>query len=343
MLKPDEVSHSLLSKEYVMEHGVLDTTLSDEYYTDENGQSHYERWFDKPRYEGGKPFTGIAYGFAINGEYAGYTEYKDGYQYGVDVSLYAGTGLPSVFSYWKDDEHYVYCWHQNGTLGRVYEHHRKDARHYDRSKEYDETGRMIRQRIECELHFTYDFSSPDPKYEVSWHENGEFRLVRNISPTRNDLYSEMEFDENGYPVSFTLNPHYAPESLSADKNLEIVNSKLFCDRFRIAGDVMQYRNDKGGWHPFSGKICYRDQEGCLEKLMEYKEGYRYTAQYLYYANGNLREYYCISDGKEYNHHFWWYPEGILKKAVLYSCDCKHKHTVEFDEYGNVILDQDDDM
>lgn len=178
MLKPEEVSHSLLSKEYVMEHGVLNTTLSDEYYTDENGQSHYERWFDKPRYEGGKPFTGIAYGFLVKGgEYAGYTEYKDGYQYGVDVSLYAGTGLPRVFSYWKDDEHYVYCWHQNGTLGRVYEHHRKDARHYDRSKEYDETGRMIRQRINCEMQFSYDISASDSKYEVSWHENGEFRLI----------------------------------------------------------------------------------------------------------------------------------------------------------------------
>lgn len=340
MIKPEEVLQSLLPKEYVTEHGVLDTTLSDEYYTDENGQSHYERWFDKPMHEGGKPFTGIAYGFLVkSGEYAGYTEYRDGYQYGANVIFYAETGLPRGYSYWKDDEHYVYSWYPDGTLKRVYEHHRKDDRYYDRSKEYDETGRLIRQSINCELRFRYDVSAPDPKYEVSWHENGEFRQIRNTAPTRNDLYTEMEFDENGYPVRFALNPHYAPASfLSAETKSGSLNRDLICDRLLAAGDLLQHQNDAGVWLPFSGKLCDKDQEGHIKSIMQYKKGALHSAQYLYYSNGNPREYYLISGGEEYKYHFWWYPEGSLKKAVL--CSRDRQHTVEFDESGNVIPEKE---
>lgn len=63
MLTPEEVRGILLPDEYVIEHGIFYESLADEYYYDEDGIYHYERMFDKPMDEGGKPFTGVAFAF----------------------------------------------------------------------------------------------------------------------------------------------------------------------------------------------------------------------------------------------------------------------------------------
>ena len=61
MLKPEEVRSVLLPDAYIKEHGVSYYSLADEYYYDENGVYHYERMFDKPMDEGGKPFNSVAF------------------------------------------------------------------------------------------------------------------------------------------------------------------------------------------------------------------------------------------------------------------------------------------
>ncbi len=81
MINYDDIIAGLFSLEYVLRNGVLYDSLSDEYYW-ENGVNHYERMFDKPMDDGGKPFSGIAYELYPEGNIRGYTEYKEGYQYG---------------------------------------------------------------------------------------------------------------------------------------------------------------------------------------------------------------------------------------------------------------------
>ena len=209
MLQPDEVISELLTHEYVKEHGVPYESLSDECYW-ENGVNHYERMFDKPMNEGGKPFSGIAY------ETYGYTVYKDGYQCGDDVTFYP-SGKLRRFSRLTENEYYIYCWHENGLLRYFKENHRKDAPNYYRIREYDENGILTKQKIHSEFSFIYDFTAPNDKFEVKWHKNGEFRNFRCLSPTRETFYSYFEYDAAGYPIKYKINPFYSPEYLSSNR------------------------------------------------------------------------------------------------------------------------------
>ncbi len=70
--------------------------------------------------------------------------------------------------------------------------------------------------------------------------------------------------------------------------------------------------------------------------MEYEDGIPSGAQYMYYKNGNLKEEYCISNGKEYYRHIYWYESGTIREAVIYSKNRSSQYHVSFDKKGNVI-------
>ena len=172
MLKPEEISGILLRDEYIKEHGVSYFSLSDEYYYDENGVYHYERMFDKPMDEGGKPFTGVAFEtFEDSDQIAFYIEYQDGYQCGGYVRYYENGALRGYVRI-DEKEYYVYewyesgalqrmmecCkvrgqdrpsreteWHENGVLKKTKEWRYKREQTMIRSREYDETGKLIRK------------------------------------------------------------------------------------------------------------------------------------------------------------------------------------------------------
>lgn len=342
MLKPEEVPQHLLSLQYILEHGVSGDELADESYTDENGFYHYERKFDKPLNEGGKPFSGLAYDFYYNSNMlSGYTEYRDGYTYGDDVWYYP-SGALSRYSRYCENEHYIYLWHENGILKEVIQNHRNDNPQYRRFKKYDDNGKLTEQTIYCELRFTYDFNSPNLSYEVTWHKNGEFKLIRNNAPTRETFYSQIEFDENGYPIKYSVNPHYSPEYLSPERYADFFHIKTFDKGYSFAGDTLM-KSTEYGRIKYSGQLCFRHNDGYIEKIMEFKKGIPYTAQYMYYENGNLKEEYCISKGKLYHRHIYWYESGSIKQVVLYSYDMKRKHCICFDKNGNVTHESEEIM
>lgn len=332
MKRRDEISKELLSSEYVLEHGIFYEELVDEYYYDDNGKYHYEQMFDKPKDEGGKPFSGLAYEMR-DGIFFGYIEYKDGYHYGDDVTYYLSGSLRR-YSKYTDTENYIYQWYENGTLSYIKQNHRKDNPQYYRVKEFDENGKLLKQTIHCEISYVYDPNSPDMIYEVIWHNNGEFRLIRNTSPTRSTFYSEMEFDENGYPVRFVINQNYSPEFLSAKRYSEFYHIKTFDKNYRFDNDVLMYRSEYG-WHKYSGMLSFLYESGEIEKIMEYKDGLPCGAQYIYYKNGELKEKYCISRGKEYNQHIFWYESGTIREAVIYSRGSTSQYRILFDKNGNV--------
>ena len=74
----------------------------------------------------------------------------------------------------------------------------------------------------------------------------------------------------------------------------------------------------------------------IERIMDYERGCQDGFLKLYYANGKLREHYRITKEGQEIKHFWWYPNGVLKRAVLYLPDGKNKKTIVFDTSGNVI-------
>jgi len=172
MLKPEEVRGVLLPDAYIKEHGVSYYSLADEYYYDENGFYHYERMFDKPMEEGGKPFTGVAFEVYEDSDQIGfYTELKDGYDFGDYVGFYENGAL-RFYTRMDEKEHYTYEWYENGILKKMVEFyrkrgqthrsresewyedgvlkketewHEKGGRFFSCSKEYDETGKLIRE------------------------------------------------------------------------------------------------------------------------------------------------------------------------------------------------------
>ena len=143
MLKPEEVRGVLLPDAYIKEHGVSYYSLADEYYYDENGVYHYERMFDKPMDEGGKPFTGVVFEtFENSDQIAFYTEYQDGYQFGNHAKFYENGAL-RCYCRIDEKEYYTYEWHENGVLKKIFEMtewYRKHKQNYYRIREYDENG-----------------------------------------------------------------------------------------------------------------------------------------------------------------------------------------------------------
>ena len=344
MLKPDEVIQHILSKEYVLEHGVYEQDLSDEYYIDDNNVYQYGQMFDKPLDEDGKPFCGI--GYDLRGDvYAGYTEYTNGWQDGFEVGYYDSGKLKDISYLKENEEYYGYSWHENGILKSAWENHRKDVLRYERHKEYDETGRLIKQTMKCELQCIYEFDAPDPKYEVEWYENGEFKKIINHSPYRSVLYAGILLDENGYPVKYVLNQNYASETESPEHYAKVWNIGCFTDEaYRFEGDFLIHLYSTG-WLPYSGKLCHRHKDGWIVKVTEYDWGRVKGQQQKYYENGQLQEEYHIENGEEYGNHLWWYENGILKKAVI-RCSrrwgSKVMQVVHFDEAGNVISESEKD-
>lgn len=172
MLKPEEVRDVLLPDAYIKEHGVSYFSLADEYYYDENGVYHYERMFDKPMEDGGTPFSGVVFEtFEDSDQIAYYTEYQDGYQFGNHAAFYENGAL-RCYIRMDEKEYYVYEWYENGVLEKMTEFHsyrgqthrsresewyengvlkkttewqRKGCQYLSRSKEYNETGRLIRK------------------------------------------------------------------------------------------------------------------------------------------------------------------------------------------------------
>ena len=149
MLKPEEVRGSLLPDAYIKEHGVFYFSLSDEYYFDGDGVYHYERMFDKPMDEGGKPFTGLAFEVMEDSDQIGfYIEMKDGYFFG-DYVRYFENGALRGFTRKDEKEWYGYEWFENGVLKESIEFKqirgKKSRFSLERfSTEYDETGKPLR-------------------------------------------------------------------------------------------------------------------------------------------------------------------------------------------------------
>lgn len=328
MVNYDEIMTGLLSLEYVKENGVPYESLYDDYYW-EDGVYHYERMFDKPRDEGGKPFSGIAY------EQLGYIVYKDGYQCGEDVEFYPSGSLRR-YSKQTETEHYIYNWHENGVISYFKENHRKDVPHYYRIKKYDENGSLSKQIINCEFNFTYDYNAPNNSYEVTWHENREFKSIKIISPTRETFYSYFEFDDAGYPIRYDVNPFYSPEYLSSEKYVKFFSIGVFDEKdYRFDGKILMTRSNEN-WYKYSGRLCFCRSNDSIEKIMEFKCGIPFGEQYIYYKNGRLKEEYHISGGKEYARHIWWYESGMIQKAIIYAKYGSARYHVAFDKKGNVV-------
>lgn len=332
----NEPKFELLSKDYVIKNGVLlDKTFSFECYGD-----NYEQLFDKPMDEGGKPVNGLVYDLFPDGALWGYTFYQNGYQRGDDVTFYT-SGKLLRFSRYTDKENFIFEWYENGQLKMYKENCRPDVPHYYRSKRFDEQGRLTVQDIFCEVHFFYKPDSPDKSCNVTWHESGEFKRIEWLQPTCDDFYSALEFDEQGMPVDFEINPFYCPAYMSREKVMNSYNTVIFDDNnknYKYDGGFLLKKYFECSWCKYSGKLAflYNDQsqgKGDIEKILEFDHGEPSGEQYIYYKSGQLKEFYCISKGREYYEHTYWYESGTVREAVLYSHDMLHKCTVRFNEKG----------
>ncbi len=333
----------LLTPDVVKRDGILwsDDIFFFDTYKEGNFQ-HYERLFIRDEKGSEEPFTGLVYDPFPDGSMQGYSQYVSGYTEGEDVTFYKN-GRLARYDYVTKEVYgsYIIIWTEQGAVQETYENYRKDNPRYRRIKKYDENGRLIHQEINCEIEFTYEFDSPDTSYEVTWHENGEFKLIRKKEPDRNTFYSEMEFDENGYPVRISVNPHYSPEFLSPEQLCQSFTVDISGEGYRFDGDVLM-QEDKDGWHRYTGILCIKNDKGQTESINEYKNGVLHAGQFCYYLNGSLKEEYAIENGKEYYQHLYWYSSGTLEKAVLYSNDRKSKTIICFDKNGNITYESEQD-
>lgn len=323
-----------LSEEYLIEHGSLfdeDTFAFESYW--ENDKNHYEQLFDKPMDQGGKPFNGLVYERYLTGELLRYTFYQNGYHYGDDVEFYQ-SGRIRRFSRYTDSENYICYWYQDGIIKKIKDNHRSDAPDYYRTIEFDEKGFPQKQSILCEISFTYDHLSPDKTYHVEWYDNGEFRKITKLSPTSETLYTEIEFDPQGYPIAFEINPCYCPEAYSAQNMDRFYHINRFNQEYHFEKEILYKHASAGGTLlKYSGRLAFPYFNGTVEKIMEYRNGVPCGPQYLYYPDGQLKECYCISKGKEYHYHIDWYKHGMIKKILIYSKDGLRIDQIEFDRNG----------
>lgn len=70
---------------------------------------------------------------------------KDGYHFGDYVSFYIGSGALRSYSRIDEKEHYLYEWYENGVLKKKILWQSPISQKY-RTWEYDETGKLIRNR-----------------------------------------------------------------------------------------------------------------------------------------------------------------------------------------------------
>ena len=340
MLTPEEVRGILLpvNTEYIKAHGVDFDDLYSEFYYDENDIYHYNRTFDFPMEHGGQPFTGLRYEFFSNSDQlANYTQMKEGYHFGDEVEFYLSGALES-YERIDDTEHYCYVWYGNGALKTVTEWNRRDKPDFYRMRAYDKTGRLIWMQVKCEITATYKPDDTDTPFDFAFHENGEFRQITYKAPTADDFYSEIEFDPDGYPVRFTVNPHYREAPLSKRLGYYWTNYKTYDPKIhRFQDGILQYPfTDKYGtrWFREDGHILFHNgMHG--DNAMSYHEGKPWGPQYIFYPNGQIKEFYCIDTGGEYNRHVYWYPNGMMREATVYSHRAVMLH-VTFDNKGNLL-------
>ena len=336
MLTPEEVTELLLpvNVDYIKQHGVDRAWLTEADYV--LLVHHHRRLMTQPLNQRGKPFTGLAYDFYY-GHLWRYTEIRDGYHFGDDAAFYEDGKLQS-YERKDDEEHYRYDWYENGGLQAVTEWNRKDHPEYCRQRYYGADGRLLLMKTKCEFEATYNPNAADSPFDFTFYENGEFRQITLKAPSARDFYSVAEFDPDGIPMRFFVNPHYTEDSL--DKRLkeglprcEILHSA----KYRFYRGYLEYSEVS----PNSGRICWWRASACIhfrngregDTIIEYKKGVPEGKQCVYYPSGKIREQYFLSDGKECFRHIYWHPNGIIREAIVYARDGAVMLHVTFDDKG----------
>lgn len=340
MLTPEEIRELLLpvDSDYLIKHGIADDSdaLEEGFYTDENGIYHYQRIMNKETFT---PFNGLLIRFSEDDSdrIEGYAQMKDGYPLD-DIAFYESGALCS-FERHDDTERYMYTWHENGALKSVAVWHRRDEREYARSKVYDESGRLIKQYVGCEIKATYEPDAADSPFAFTFHENGEFRKITLKAPTADDFYTGIELDPDGYPVRISVNPHYTEESLGVAQESTHHWHKTYDEKnFRVRDGLYEYYDHKiQTWRILSGDVLYRDGKNG-DKILSYYKGRQCGGQDFYYPDGQIRETFCIDSHGEYRRHIHWYPNGIMREATVYSHYAPMLH-VTFDDKGKQRTNQ----
>ena len=195
MLKPEEVRGILLPDAYIKAHGVSEYSLPEEYYYDEDGVYHYDRKFDKPMEEGGKPFNGVSFETYEDSDQIGfYIEYKDGYHFGNHAGFYENGAL-SFYTRMDEKEYYTYEWYENGALKRLMEYCKVHGQYLrSRESEWYENGvrkkttewRYEREKTLCHIR------------EYEWYENGVLKMFTDWRRKDEQVLKHIkEYDENG--------------------------------------------------------------------------------------------------------------------------------------------------
>ena len=337
MLTPEEVRELLLpvDPDYLIEHGIDSESdaLEEGFYTDENGMYHYQRVMDKATFT---PFNGLMIHFSEDDpdRIEGYSQMKEGYPLD-DVKFYL-SGALYLYERHDESEHYMYFWHENGALESVLVWHRRDNRDYARRRHYDETGRLICQYVGCEMNANYEPDAADSPFDFTFHENGEFRTITKKAPTPEDFYTGIELDPDGYPVRISVNPHYIEASLDKQLNWYRASTKTFNDKtFRLQDGSLEYLESRDKkWYSVNCHVLFRDGMHGY-RLLDYRYGILYGPQSVFYPSGQIQEYYGIDSKGEYRHHVHWYPNGIMREAIVYSHYDVMLH-VTFDGKGNQL-------
>ncbi len=337
MLTPEEVRELLLpvDLDYLIEHGIDSDSdaLEDGFYTDKNGIYHYQRVMDKETFT---PFNGLLIHFSEDDpdRIEGYAEMKEGYPLD-DVDFYV-SGALYRYEHHDESEHYFYIWYESGALKLVTVWHRRDKREYSRSREYDETGRLISQSVYCEIKATYEPDAADSPFDFTFHENGEFRTITKKAPTPEDFYTGIELDPDGYPVRISVNPHYIEASLDKQLNWYRASTKTFNDKtFRVQDGRLEYLESRDKeWYSVNCHVLFRDGMHGY-RLLDYRYGILYGPQSVFYPSGQIQEDYGIDSKGEYRRHVHWYPNGIMREAIVYSHYDVMLH-VTFDGNGNLL-------
>ncbi|EIT87205.1 hypothetical protein A374_01454 [Fictibacillus macauensis ZFHKF-1] len=128
----------LLSKEYVVEHGVdFDEKLWFTSYSDEV--------LDNPEDEGGKPFTGLAYELYGNGNLAYYCYYKNGFLEGYYVKFHQNKNVKAIDYMVKGQTRGIgRIWYESGELKHEGEYKFGICLKYT---EWDQQGNIINQKV----------------------------------------------------------------------------------------------------------------------------------------------------------------------------------------------------
>lgn len=161
------MNYTLLSKEYVMLHGVDYDLLVHEYSSD--------RILDREEEDGGQLFTGLAYELDSSGKLVYYGYYKDGFEEGENIYLYPNGSIES-FSIMKRGRVFgeIREYFENGNI--------KSIIHSEygivlTKKEWDESGNLIYEKKEPT---NQDLSSRESGKQ--WHEK-----VTNCNDMKGDI------------------------------------------------------------------------------------------------------------------------------------------------------------